>query len=144
MSSIKNNPARIVIVEDNEMEIWLLRQALEQAGEEFILEALRDGEEALQFVQEQRRMNSEPPPCVIVLDLHLPKHDGAAVLRAIREQPILSHVRVIVVTTLASPRQEAEVLELGARLYRTKPRVLGDYAVLAKEIIEICQEATIV
>lgn len=125
------------------MEIWLLRQALEQAGEEYILEALRDGEEALRFVKDQRRPDSEPEPCVIVLDLHLPKHDGAAVLRAIREEPQMSHVRVIVVTTLASPRQEAEVRQLGVRLYRHKPRTLDDYAVLAKEIIDICHEPSV-
>jgi CheY-like chemotaxis protein len=75
-----------------------------------------------------------------VLDLHLPKYDGAAVLRAIREEPVLSHVRVIITTTLASPKEEAEVRSLGVRLYRTKPKTLSDYSVLAKEILDICHE----
>jgi two-component system response regulator len=136
-------PARIVIIEDNEIEVWLLRQALEQAGEDYVLESLRDGEEALRFVQDQRSPNAEPEPCVIVLDLHLPKYDGAAVLRAIREEPVLAHVSVIIVTTLASPRQEAEVRELGVRLFRTRPKTLDDYAMLAKEIMDICHEASI-
>ena len=136
----KITPARIIIIEDSEMEVWLLRQAFEQIGEEYILEALRDGEEALQFIKDQRTSVIEPEPCVIVLDLHLPKYDGAAVLRAIRDEPSLCHVRVMVVTTLASPKEEAEVRKLGVRGYRTKPKVLGDYDLLAKEILEICRE----
>jgi CheY-like chemotaxis protein len=104
LNTSKNKPARIVVIEDNEMEVWLLRQALKQAGEGYVLEALRDGEEGLRFVQDQRKPHAEPEPCVIALDSHLPKHDGAAVLRAIRQGPALSHVRVIVVTTLANPR----------------------------------------
>jgi CheY-like chemotaxis protein len=139
---VKQKPARIVIIEDDETEIWLLRQALDQIGEEYVLEVLRDGEEGLQFVQHQRKPDAEPEPCVIVLDLHLPKYDGAAVLQAIREEPVLSHVRVIVVTTLASPREEVEVRNLGVRLYRVKPRTLSDYSVMAQEILDICHAAT--
>lgn len=141
MTKIATNPARILIVEDSEMEIWLLQQALDQSGEETIVETLRDGEEALRFVRDQRRINAEPHPCVIVLDLHLPKYDGTAVLRAIREEPVMSHVHVIVVTTVASPKEEAEVRRLGVSLYRTKPKVLADYNVLAQEILEVCRDA---
>ena len=143
MTKAAKNPARILIVEDSEMEIWLLQQALDQTGEETVVEALRDGEEALQFVRDQRRLDAEPHPCVIVLDLHLPKYDGAAVLRAIRGEPELSHVHVVVVTTLASPKDEAEVRRLGVSLYRTKPKVLADYNVLAQEILEVCRDSMI-
>jgi CheY-like chemotaxis protein len=141
-NTLREKPARILIIEDDETEIWLLRQAFDQAGEEYVMDVLRDGEEALRFIQAQRKSDAEPEPCVVVLDLHLPKYDGAAVLQAIREEPVLAHVRVIVVTTLASPKEEAEVRNLGVRLYRAKPRALRDYDVLAKEILEICHEAT--
>jgi DNA-binding response OmpR family regulator len=137
---IKEQSARIVIVEDSKAEVWLLQEALDQEGEAFVLEVLRDGEAAMQFVRDQRKGVSEPQPCIIVLDLHLPKYDGASVLRAIREESALSHVRVIVLTTRASADEEAEVRKLGVSLYRTKPKELRDYTVLAKEIIAICHE----
>lgn len=143
MTKTTEKPARIVIVEDSEMEVWLVRQALDQEGEEYVLETLRDGEQALQFIRDQRKLDAQPEPCVIVLDLHLPKYDGAEVLRAIREEPVLAHVRVIIMTTLASPKEEAAVRALGVSLYRTKPKALRDYNVLAKEIMEICREATV-
>jgi CheY-like chemotaxis protein len=75
---------------------------------------------------------------VIVLDLHLPKHDGAAVLRAIRQEPVLAHVGVVALTTIASPRDEHEVRDLGVRLYKAKPSLIDDWIELARQILEIC------
>jgi len=133
-------PARILMVEDNPADVFLLRYALDQQEEEYILEVLRDGEEAIQFVERQRSAGANGEPCVIVLDLHLPKHNGAAVLRVIREEPVLAHIHVIALSTLASPREEQELRELSVRLYRTKPTHVDDWIKLAAEIIEICRE----
>jgi CheY-like chemotaxis protein len=128
------------MVEDNPADVFLLRYALDQQEEEYILEVLRDGEEAIQFVERQRSAGANGEPCVIVLDLHLPKHNGAAVLRVIREEPVLAHIHVIALSTLASPREEQELRELSVRLYRTKPTHVDDWIKLAAEIIEICRE----
>lgn len=141
MSSDKPTPAKILIVEDNAADIFLLRHALDQHEDEYVLEVLRDGEEAIEFVKVQRLTGiREEQPCVIVLDLHLPKHDGPAVLRAIRQEPVLDHVHVVALTTLASPRDEEDVRALGVRLYRAKPGNLEDWIELAGKILEICRE----
>jgi len=137
-----STPARILMVEDNTADVFLLRYALDQHEEKYILEVLRDGEEAIQFVEAQRSEGAEGEPCVIVLDLHLPKHNGAAVLRVIREEPVLAHIHVIALSTLASPREEQELRELSVRLYKTKPTHVDDWIKLAAEIIEICREGT--
>jgi CheY-like chemotaxis protein len=135
----KRNPARILLVEDNPGDILLLRLALAQHEPDYILETLRDGAEAIRFVH-KRWHSSEPEPCVIVLDWHLPKHDGNSVLRSIREAPGLSNVHVIALTSLASPKDETEILRLGVRLYRSKPSDLDGWHTLAGEILEICRE----
>jgi CheY-like chemotaxis protein len=127
-------------MEDNPADVHLLRLALDHHGEEYNLELLRDGEEAIRFVQRQRNTPMEPEPCVIILDLHLPRHDGKAVLQAIRQEPALCHVRVVALSSLPSPSDEAEVLRLGARLCRAKPMDLDDWVELAAEIIAICRE----
>jgi CheY-like chemotaxis protein len=80
-------PARVLVIEDNESDIGLLRHALDQQGEKYELEILSDGEQALQFVHEHRTGVREPEPCVILLDLHLPLYDGMAILRAISPSP---------------------------------------------------------
>lgn len=139
MNHRSKNPARILIIEDNPADIHLLRLALDEHDEAYKLEVLRDGEEAIRFVQQQP-IAVEPEPCVIVLDLHLPKHDGAAVLQAIRLQPSLAAVQVVALTSIAAPKDEHEVRELGVRLYRTKPTDLDDWIDLAKEILKICRE----
>ena len=135
--SIKNpTPPKIVVVEDNSADVFLLRHALDQ------LEILRDGEEAIDFVNRQRSAAHEAEPCVIVLDLHLPKHDGTAVLKVIKKEPALALVHVVALTTLASPKDEQEVRELGVRLYKAKPTLVEEWIKLAGEILAICHEQT--
>jgi CheY-like chemotaxis protein len=133
-----SSPAKILLIEDNSADVFMLRHALDQHGEEYVLEVLRDGEEAIEFVNLQRTAEVNDEPCVIVLDLHLPKHDGAAVLRAIRQEPVLAHVDVVALTTIASPRDEHEVRDLGVRLYKAKPSLIDDWIELARQILEIC------
>ena len=116
--------------------------ALDQQGEEYVIELLRDGEAALQFVRDQRVSPADPKPCVIVLDLYLPRHDGKAVLRAVKQVPALAHVHVVALSSLPSPSDQAEVLRLGARLCRSKPMVLDEWLALAAEILAICHEPT--
>jgi CheY-like chemotaxis protein len=141
MHTKPENPARILIVEDNPADVYLLRHGLDQHGEEYLLEVLQDGEEAIRFVEHYRISASNPEPCVIILDLHLPKHDGTAVLHAIRREPVLAHVQVVALSSLAAPQDETKIYDLGVRLYRTKPIELDAWIVLAGQILEICRES---
>ncbi len=134
--------AKILVIEDNPADVFMLRHALDQHDDQYVLEVLRDGEEAIEFVNLQRSARAKEEPCVIVLDLHLPKHDGAAVLKAIRQAPVLAHVGVVALTTAASPRDEQEVRGLGVRLYQAKPSDIDDWIKLAGEILEICRQHT--
>jgi CheY-like chemotaxis protein len=134
-------PARIVVIEDNAPDIVLLRHALDKQGEDYELEILSNGEEALRFVHEHRTRVREPEPCVILLDLYLPFYDGMAVLRAIRQAPALEHIHVVVWTGLVSPCQELEIASMGA-LYRKKSSSLKDVIELAAEIIAICKSSS--
>ena len=138
----KRNPARIVLVEDNPGDVLLLRLALDQHEPDYILEILRDGAEAIRFIRDQWT-STEPQPCVIVLDWNLPKHDGKSVLQSIRAAPGMSHVRVVALTGMLIPKEEAEILRLGVRLCRMKPTDLDGWHRLAGEILEICREPTL-
>ena len=133
------HPATIVVIDDNLGDVFLLREALDRTKREYVLKVLRDGEEAMEFCEACGR-DGEAKPCVMVLDLHLPKYDGTAVLREIRGNPALAHVRVVVWTTVASPSEERQIRELGVRLYRAKPNELDEWLTLAGEILDICNE----
>jgi len=132
---------RIVVIEDNAADVLLLRIALDQhAKHRYELEVLKDGEDALRFVREHRSGQRPAEPCVVVLDLHLPKYDGLTVLGALKQTPDLAHVHVAVLTTSASPTEEARIREYGVRLYRTKPLILEEFLELGGEILSICEE----
>jgi CheY-like chemotaxis protein len=131
------HPARIVIVDDNTADVNLLRMALDQQQVPYQLDILETGDAALQFVQEYREGKRDEQPCVILLDLHLPKYDGLAILRAIRQAPALQHIHVVVLSGMASPQEKDTIAALGA-VYRQKPFDLNDYLELGAEVLEMC------
>jgi CheY-like chemotaxis protein len=138
-----DQPARIVLMEDNPADVQVMRYALDAQDFQYQLEVLEDGEHALRFVREMGGQ-AEPSPCVLVLDLHLPKYDGFAILRAMRQEPAWSDVRVVAVTGVVFPAEEAKVLSFGVRLYREKPTDLAGVLKLGEEIIAVCKEQVLV
>ena len=129
---------RILIVEDNASDVDLLRLALNEHGEDFELLVCIDGQQALDFVREQQKTADEHKPCVVLLDLNLPKHTGLEVLRAIRKDPATRHIGVIVLTGAVRAREADEIRSLGAHC-RPKPNVLAELADLAKEVMAMCK-----
>jgi DNA-binding response OmpR family regulator len=102
---------RILIVEDHPTMREAMRLVLE--GEGFAIDEAADGEAALTSIHAS-------PPDLLFLDLNIPGTSGTGVLEAIRADPTLAAVRVIVVTA-AGEESRAEALRLGADEYFTKP-----------------------
>jgi CheY-like chemotaxis protein len=71
--------------------------------------------------------------------LNLPKHDALAVLAAIRDEPALSHIRVLVVSTLARPETRALLRAMGG-LYRERPRDLPGLLDMAVQLLALCNK----
>lgn len=128
----------ILMIEDNLADVYLLRHVMDEQGEEYYLEVLPDGEAALAFVAEHRAGIRQHDPCVILLDLHLPKYNGIEVLKAIREEPKLTHIHVVVLTSAASPADCDELTSLGG-ICRIKPPDLVDVKALAIDIMALCK-----
>jgi len=130
-------PARILVVDDSTADVSLLRVALNQQNEPYVLEVLQTAEEALTFVQEHRNRLLPEDPCVILLDLHLPRYDGIAILKAIKQAPVLAHIHVMVLSGIATPQEQFKIATMGA-LYRQKPSSLDGYLDLGAEIFAVC------
>jgi CheY-like chemotaxis protein len=137
---VSQSAYRIVVIEDNPADTVLLRHALDHHGEAYVLEVLNDGEVALRYLREHCT-EDRPDPCLIVLDLHLPRYDGTAVLREIRQHPDLGHVSVAVVTASASPSEREEVLSLGVHMYRAKPIDWHETVDMAGELLSLCKSS---
>src|SRR5580704_16121052 len=139
MDTIPEKPAQILVIDDNHGEIRELREALTECGEPYELSVLQDGEAALRFVADYRSGLRQQEPCVIVLDLNLPKHDALAVLAAIRSEPALSNIKVLVVSTLAVPETQALLRAMGG-LYRERPRDFPGLLDMAVQLLALCNK----
>ncbi|MCU1335651.1 MAG: response regulator receiver protein [Bryobacterales bacterium] len=128
----------ILVIEDSLADVFLIRHVLDELGESYRLEVLHDGEAALSFVAEHRSGVRKHEPCVILLDLNLPKYNGLQVLTAIREEPALSHIHVVVLTSVVRPEERAEIEELGG-ICCIKPSDLQGIESLASEIMALCK-----
>ena len=130
-------PARILVVDDSTADVSLLRVALNQQDEAYELEVLKTAEEALAFVRERKDGLHDGEPCVILLDLHLPRYDGITILKAIKQAPVLAHIHVMVLSGIATPQEQFKIATMGA-VYRQKPSNLDGYLDLGAEIFAIC------
>ena len=129
---------RILVVEDKPADTLLIRMMLTKILGEHHFDVLTDGQAALKFVSDHRSGTLQSEPCVIVVDLHLPKHNGLEVLEAVRLAPALEHISVIILSSVAAPKEVDRVEELGA-FYRRKPFDLPEFEELAKFISDVCR-----
>jgi DNA-binding response OmpR family regulator len=130
---------QIALIEDTEADVFLVREALEQAGLEFDLLVLQDGEKAVEFIAAIETGQAASCPHLIILDLNLPMVSGQEILERVRQTSKCSLVPVIILTSSESPRDRAEVLRLGATEYFQKSSRLDEFmklGALARKLIE--------
>lgn len=130
----------IVTAGDNPRDAELLRLALDRRGEAYELVALSDGAEALRFLVHTNTGVPEPRPCVILIDVHLPKFDGLDVLAAVRREPTLKHVHVVMLASGAVRREESVRMQSLDAIFREKPRHFSEVLDLASAVMDLCRQ----
>jgi len=114
----------LLLVEDNEDDVFIFQRAYRQAQLKNPLQIVRDGEEAWDYLLGQGKFAQRekyPVPTLVFLDLKLPLKGGLEVLEEIREDPALADLCVVVLTSSAEERDVNRARELGARAYLVKP-----------------------
>lgn len=125
----------ILLVEDNEDDIFFMKRALKAAGIRNLLHTVEDGQQALDYLAGRGEFGDRvayPVPSIIFLDLKLPMKGGLDVLAWIREQPDLENIVVVVLTSSNEPSDLKEAYRLGANSYVVKPPTAGQLIELAK------------
>ena len=132
--------AVILLAEDNDDEVMLIRRAFRDAKLLNPLHVVRDGEEAIAYLKGEGRYANRaeyPLPALLLLDLKMPRKNGFEVLEWIRQQPSLSAMRVVVLTVSTEIRDVNQAYQIGANSFLVKPvdfeqfvsviRALGGY-----------------
>jgi chemotaxis family two-component system response regulator Rcp1 len=120
---------RILLVEDLKSDAILLREALIDAGLNGDLEVVKDGAEAM-----ERLGRSGPLPQLVLLDLNLPRVSGQSVLEAIRADPRLDTLPVVVISTSNSPVDIDFAYAHRANAYVRKPNGFEALVIVARSI----------
>jgi two-component system response regulator len=110
----------ILVVEDNPDDVILIRRSLQKSGFRHEIVVAADGAAAIAHLIPSEQPAPAPPELVL-LDLKLPRVDGAEVLRRVRGDARLRLVPVVVLTASLEPRDVARSYELGANSYVHKP-----------------------
>lgn len=129
------DPIEILLVEDNPGDIRLLREAFGATDSETEIRTLTDGDDAVEFFAQHGVEKSPSLPDLVILDLDLPGTDGCGVLEAIRDNPQLKRLPVIILTSSDDNGDIARCYDAHANAYLTKPAGIEEFISLA-ELIE--------
>jgi len=127
-----SEPLELLLVEDNEDDIVIIREAFADARLGNVLNTVRDGEEALAYLRQEGRYQDAHRPGLVLLDINMPKKNGFEVLETIKAHPQLRSLPVIMLTT--SDREEDIVHSYadGACSYIRKPVDLNQFNEVVK------------
>lgn len=127
-------PIEILLVEDHPGDVRLTIEALKDGKVLNRLTVAADGEEALAVLRRTGPDTGVPRPDVILLDLNLPKKSGFEVLAAIKEDPALKRIPVVVLTTSEAERDVLRTYELHANAYVVKPVDLQQFIAVVQSV----------
>jgi two-component system, chemotaxis family, response regulator Rcp1 len=129
--------ARILVIEDNPSDVFLLDRALNKQDVRFELVHLLSGGQALAFIRRQGAYSNAAIPNLILVDLNLSKYTGEDILREIRSAGHLGGVPVCVWSSSRSRRDEAVLKGLGVSQFITKPSGLAQFMEIGKTIKDL-------
>jgi chemotaxis family two-component system response regulator Rcp1 len=135
--------ARILVIEDNSSDVFLLDRALKKQDLQFELIHLLSGAEGLAFIRRQGAYADAAIPNLILVDLNLSKYTGEDILRAIHSAKHLKGVPVCVWSSSRSRRDQTLLKELGVSRFITKPSGLDQFMEIGRTIKDLLAAAEI-
>jgi CheY-like chemotaxis protein len=111
----------ILVVDDNEDDVILLEESLKDQPAVVLLRAVRDGEEALAYLRREGEFSDAPRPGLVLLDINMPRKNGFEVLLAMKGDPGLRSIPVVILTTSHREADVRAAYSSGACSFVTKP-----------------------
>ncbi len=132
MSELKT----ILLAEDNPKDVELTLEALSEFNLANHVIVVKDGVEAMEFLQYKGKYMQRKPgsPAVALLDIKMPRMDGIEVLKAIRNDSSLKRLPVVMLTSSREEPDLKKCYELGANAYVVKPVDFKDFIEAVKQV----------
>jgi CheY-like chemotaxis protein len=124
----------VLLVEDDEGDILMTREAFEFHKIRNTLHVVTDGEQALQFLHQTEPYADAPRPGLILLDVNLPRRSGLEVLAELKQDPELAVLPVVMLTTSQAEEDILRSYKLHANAYVTKPVDFDNFIAAIRQI----------
>ena len=123
------NEIVVLLVEDNPADVFLVREAMRVHGLNVTLKIIRDGEEAIRFIEAAEQ---NPDTCLelALLDLNLPRKNGLEVAACLRRSAIFARIPIAIFSSSRSPRNTLTLKELDIDHFFNKPSDFDEFMVL--------------
>lgn len=126
----------MLLVEDDPGDVRLTEEALKRSKLLVMMNVVGDGEQALQYLRQVGPYAGSVRPDLVLLDLNLPKVDGREVLAAVKADPDLRPIPVVILTTSAADGDILKAYGLGGNCYITKPVGFDEFRRIVRAIEE--------
>ncbi|MGP3931523.1 response regulator [Nonomuraea sp. KM88] len=114
-------PIDVLLVEDDQADILLTKEAFDLNKVRNRLNVVNDGEQALAYLRGEGDYRDATRPDLILLDLNLPRMSGSEVLREVKDDPVLRTIPVVILTTSEAEEDILRSYRLHANAYVSKP-----------------------
>lgn len=118
---------QVLLVEDNQGDVLLTREAFINWKLKNSIVTLKDGDEALRYLKREQPYSNVSMPDLVILDINLPKIDGKEVLRNIKSCDVLKVLPVVIFSSSCMESELQEIKDLKADFYLQKPVDLTGY-----------------
>ena len=126
----------MLLVEDSHGDVVLVKEALKQTAVTVSLTVIYDGESALAYLRKEVPYTQAQTPDLMVLDLNMPRKSGREVLEAMRNDPTLKDLPVVILTSSNKEEDIRDSYALCANLYLQKPLELEAYFEKIRALVE--------
>ncbi len=143
MDTNEENTFNILIVEDDDSEVFIIKKILEGYKKNINLINITDGEATIKYLKRENEYDKALIPDLVILDLNLPKRDGFEVLQTRLEHTELKKIPVVILTSSDYEKDIIRAYELGANGYSIKPLSYKEYKKLLISLLDFWMSYTL-
>ncbi len=118
---MENRPIEVLLVDDNDDDVFMIEEAFRDEQMVCISKAVQDGRTALAYLRNEGEYFDAPRPNLVLLDINMPRTNGLEVLKIIKQDECLKSLPIVMLTTSDRDEDIEDSYRLGASSYITKP-----------------------